>query len=125
MISPVIGIAIGGGIGCVARYAMTTLIEQAAGKTFPAATLAINILGSFLMGFLFIVMLERLTVPPALRAALLTGVLGGFTTFSTFSMEVLLLAEQGQVGKAILYITLSVLLGLLAAYAGVHLARSI
>lgn len=118
-------IALGGAIGCLARYGMTALIEQAAGKSFPAATLAINILGSFLMGLLFTLMLERLTVPPALRAGLLTGGLGGFTTFSTFSIEVLLLAEQGEFGKAGLYIATSVLLGLLAAYAGMHLARSL
>lgn len=123
--SPLLAIAVGGAAGCVARYLMTNLIEHVAGKSFPAATLAINILGSFMMGFLFILMLERLTVPPALRAGLLTGVLGGFTTFSTFSMEVLLLAEQGELAKAGFYVALSVALGLLAAYAGVHVGRSL
>jgi len=75
-----IAIAIGGVIGCWARFGMTNLVQAVYGREFPYATLSINLLGSFLMGFLFIDTLERLTMSPELRAGILTGGLGGFTT---------------------------------------------
>lgn len=118
-----IDIGIGGVLGCWARYYLTGLIQQIFGRSFPYATLTINILGSFLMGFLFIQTLERIQISPSVRAGLLTGVLGGFTTFSTFSMETLLLAEEGEVAKAILYVFLSLALALSGVFAGAYLAR--
>jgi CrcB protein len=120
-----IAIAIGGTFGCWARYAMTNLVQAIYGRDFPYATLSINVLGAFVMGFLFIETLERLTVSPAVRTGVLTGVLGGFTTFSTFEMETLLLAEQGDVPKALLYVFLSVGLGFLAAFGGAYIARNL
>jgi len=77
------------------------------------------------MGFLFIETLERLTLSPTLRAGLLTGALGGYTTFSTFEMETLLLAEGGELLKAALYAALSVGLGFLAAFGGAYIARNL
>jgi len=118
-------IAIFGVLGCWARYAMTQLVQGLIGEDFPYATLIINVLGSFLMGFLFIATLERLTISPVLRTGILTGFLGGFTTFSTFSMESLLLAEQGAPGKAATYVLLSVALGLIGAFGGVFIARNL
>jgi CrcB protein len=120
-----IAIAVGGTIGCWGRYAMTNLVQAIYGKDFPYATLSINLLGSFLMGFLFIETLERLTLSPELRTGILTGGLGGFTTFSTFEMETLLLVEQGNLGKAALYVLLSVGLGFLGAFGGAYLARNL
>ncbi len=120
-----IAIAIGGIIGCWARFGMTNLVQAIYGREFPYATLSINLLGSFLMGFLFIETLERLTMPPELRAGILTGGLGGFTTFSTFEMETLLLVEQGSFGKAALYVLLSVGLGFVGAFGGAYLARNL
>ncbi len=120
-----IAIAIGGIAGCWARYAMTNLVQAIYGREFPYATLSINLLGSFLMGFLFIETLERLTVSPAVRTGILTGVIGGFTTFSTFEMETLLLAEQGAGFKALLYVLLSVGLGFLGAFGGAYIARNL
>jgi CrcB protein len=120
-----IAIAIGGTLGCWARYAMTNLVQAIYGKDFPYATMSINLLGSFLMGFLFIETLERLTISPELRTGVLTGVLGGFTTFSTFEMETLLLVEQGSFGKAVLYVLLSVGLGFVGAFGGAYLARNL
>ena len=108
-----LAIAVGGTFGCWARYAMTNLVQAIYGRDFPYATLSINLLGSFLMGFLFIETLERLTISPALRTGILTGVLGGYTTFSTFEMETLLLVEQGEAVKAGFYVALSVGLGFL------------
>jgi CrcB protein len=104
---------------------MTNLVQAIYGKDFPYATLSINLLGSFLMGFLFIETLERLTISPELRTGILTGGLGGFTTFSTFEMETLLLVEQGNLGKAALYVLLSVGLGFLGAFGGAYLARNL
>jgi fluoride exporter len=118
-------IAIGGTLGCWARYGMTNLVQSILGRDFPYATLSINVLGSFLMGFFFIETLERLTVSPELRTGMLTGFIGGYTTFSTFEMEILLLVEQGEALKALLYIVLSVVLGFVAAFAGAYIARSL
>lgn len=118
-------IAVGGILGCWARYAMTNLVQAIYGRSFPYATLSINVLGSFLMGFLFIETLERLTISPALRTGILTGVLGGYTTFSTFEMEILLLVEQRESKRAVLYIVLSVGLGFVAAFGGAYIARNI
>jgi len=118
-----LAIAIGGIIGCWARYAMTVWLQSVYGRDFPYATLAINVLGSFLMGFLFVLTLERATVEPYLRVGILTGVLGGFTTFSTYAMETLLLAEGGELGKGLLYVVLSNVLAISAAVVGAVLAR--
>ena len=120
-----IPIAIGGGLGCWARYAMTNLVQAVYGREFPYATLSINVLACFLMGFLFFETLERLTISPLVRIAILTGFLGGFSTFSTFAMETLLLAEQGDAGKSALYVVLSVVLGLLATLGGSFIARTL
>jgi len=118
-------VAVGGTLGCWARFAMTNLVQAVLGRGFPYATLSINVLGSLLMGFLFIATLERLTVSPELRTGLLTGFLGGYTTFSTFSMETLLLVEQGEGLKAVLYVLLSVVLGFAGAFAGAYIARNL
>lgn len=120
-----LAIAIGGTLGCWARYAMTNLVQAIYGREFPFATLSINVLGSFLMGFLFIETLERLTISPQLRIGILTGFIGGFTTFSTFAMETLLLAEQGEAAKSVLYVALSIALGLFAAFGGAYIARNL
>src|SRR5579864_9360443 len=79
---PYMAIAIGGVLGCWARYAMTDLVQTIYGRDFPYATLSINVLACFLMGFLFVETLERLTISPVLRIGILTGFIGGFSTFS-------------------------------------------
>ena len=116
-------VAVGGIFGCMARYGMTQLTQMVYGNRFPLATLSINVLGCFLMGFLFFETVDRVTISPALRAGILTGVLGGFTTFSTFSMETLLLIEDGETRTAIWYLSSSIVLGLLAAGVGAYIAR--
>jgi fluoride exporter len=120
-----VAIAIGGTLGCWARYAQTNLVQAVFDRDFPLATLNINVIGSFLMGFLFIVTLERLMIPPSVRGGVLTGVLGGYTTFSTFEMETLLLAEGGEFLKAALYVVLSVGVGFAAAFGGAYIARNL
>jgi fluoride exporter len=120
-----VAIAIGGTLGCWARYAQTNLVQAVFGRDFPYATFSINVIGSFLMGFLFILTLERLMIPPSVRVGVLTGVLGGYTTFSTFEMETLLLAENGEVFKAALYVVVSVVVGFAAAFGGAYIARNL
>jgi fluoride exporter len=112
-------------LGCWSRYGITNLVQAIYGRDFPYATLSINVGGSFLMGFVFIETLERLTVSPALRTGILTGFIGGYTTFSTFEMEVLLFVEQGAPFKALFYALLSVILGFTAAFGGAYIARSL
>lgn len=120
-----VAVALGGIVGCVARYGVSQAVQVFYGKSFPLATLIINVSGCLAMGFLFYLTLERVSVSPSMRVAILTGVLGGFTTFSTFAMEALLLAEDGEVRTALLYVTLSVALGIGAAFLGAYWARSI
>lgn len=120
-----LAVAIGGTLGCWARFGMTNLVQALYGRAFPYATLSINVIGSFLMGLLFVGTLERVTVHPDLRIGMLTGFLGGFTTFSSFTMETLLLAEQGQPGKGALYVVLSLVLGIAAVVLGAWMARNL
>ena len=120
-----LAVAIGGAFGCCARYGATQLVHLVYGRNFPLATLTINVLGCFLMGFLFFATLERVSVSPVMRTAILTGGLGGFTTFSTFAMEAFLLIEEGETKFAVIYLTLSVFLGLSAALLGAYLARNL
>jgi CrcB protein len=120
-----VAIAIGGTLGCWARFTQANLVQTIYGRDFPYATLSINVMGSFLMGFLFIETLERLTLTPEVRTGILTGFLGGYTTFSTYSMELLLLTEQGEALKALLYFVLSAVLGFGGAFAGAYIARNL
>jgi CrcB protein len=111
-------------IGAFARYGQTLVVQGVLGRSFPFATLSINILGSFLMGFLFFETLERINLSPELRTGILTGGLGAYTTFSTFSLESLSLIENGEMVKAGLYIGASVVLSIAAALFGAFLSRN-
>ncbi len=121
----VLAIAGGGALGALLRYWVSSGIYALAGRSFPYGTLAVNVLGSLAMGFLYIWLLERVPGGVAMRAFLLIGLLGAFTTFSTFSVETLNLVEAGQVGRAVLNTLLSVVLCVGAAALGVMLARQI
>ena len=120
-----LAIAAGGALGALLRYWASTGVHAWLGRGFPYGTLFVNVLGSLLMGFLFVWLIDRMAVGPALRAFLLIGVLGAFTTFSTFSMETLNLMESGQFGKALLNVAASVLVCVAAAGAGVLAARQL
>lgn len=112
-------------VGAFARYGQTIVVQGVLGRGFPFATLSINILGSFLMGFLFFETLERINLNPSLRTGLLTGGLGAYTTFSTFSLESLNLIEGGELTKAALYVAASVVLSIAAAIFGAFLSRNL
>jgi CrcB protein len=121
----VLAIAAGGAIGALLRYWTSVAVHSRLGMAFPYGTLAVNILGSLLMGFLYIWLIDRMTAGPALRAFLLIGVLGAFTTFSTFSMETLNLMEAGHPVKALANILVSVIVCVAAAGLGVLAARQL
>jgi len=110
-------------LGAFARYGQSLVVQNVLGDAFPFATLSINVLGSFLMGFLFFETLERINVSPELRTGILTGGLGTYTTFSTFSIEALHLFELGHLILAALYIGASVVLSIAAAFFGAYLSR--
>ena len=107
------------------RYGASLGVYGLLGRGFPYGTLFVNVTGSLLMGVLSIVMLERFNVGPEWRAAILVGLLGSFTTFSTFSLETLNLLEQGDIMRAMLNIVLSVLVCLAAVWLGVSIGRQL
>jgi CrcB protein len=121
----VLAIASGGALGALLRYWMSAGVYALTGRGFPYGTLAVNVLGSLVMGFLYIWLLERVPGGTAVRAFLLIGLLGAFTTFSTFSIETLNLMEAGQFSRAILNTLVSVVLCIGAAALGVMLARQL
>jgi len=114
-------IAVGGAFGSLGRY-LLSLSMQRPGE-FPTGTLVVNVIGSFLLGFIVRLALETTQVTPELRAFLVVGFCGGFTTFSTFAWETLALAEQGSWGRSLLYLGLSVVLALAGCVAGMSAAR--
>ncbi|MDA1107599.1 MAG: fluoride efflux transporter CrcB [Proteobacteria bacterium] len=121
----VFAIAAGGALGSVLRFWMSAWVSGQWGRDFPYGTLAVNVLGCLLMGILFVLLTERLNLAPVWRAGLLIGVLGGFTTFSAFSMETVSLIEAGALLRALLNIMVSVVVCVGATWVGVIAARQI
>lgn len=119
-------IFIGAGLGGVCRYAVSNATYLFLNTNFPYGTLIVNVSGCFIMGILFVFILDRLNeAAPQLRALLLVGFLGGYTTFSSFSIETISLLENAEYMKAFLNIFLSTTLCLIAAWAGVIIGRQI
>ena len=118
-------VALGGALGAVCRYLAGNLMSRAVGSALPWGTFAINAVGCFCMGALMTVIVERELLGAAWRLFLCVGLLGGFTTFSSFGYETLMLLAEGQLLAAAAYACGSVLLGLVAAGAGGLLARLI
>lgn len=108
-------VAAGGGAGSLLRYLIGVWMPRAHPGAFPVATLAINVAGSLLLGWL-LRRFEAVPSAPALRAALTVGVCGGFTTFSAFSVEVVTLLQAGRPGRAAVYVLASVVAGVAAAW---------
>lgn len=118
-----IAIAVGGGLGALARHFLSAGIYSATGSTFPWGVLVVNVLGGLAMGLIVELGALKLSYSPETRAFLTTGVLGGFTTFSAFSLDTALLIERGDWLAALLYVTSSVVLSILALFGGLWLVR--
>jgi fluoride exporter len=118
-----IGIAVAGARGALARYGLDGLVARRVPGAFPWGTLVVNISGALLLGFLFTLLTERMTVDPWLRSALTIGFLGAYTTFSTLSLESYRLLSDGALVLALANMLGSLGAGLAAVYAGVVLGR--
>lgn len=120
--TPIFQVALGGAIGASLRYMTGLMMARLLGKGFPWGTLTVNIVGSFLMGVLVVVLAQT---GNRYAPLLMTGLLGGFTTFSAFSLDVVTLYERGQVALAGGYVAASVTVSIAALFAGLLLARSL
>jgi CrcB protein len=118
-------VALGGALGSVSRFLLGPALQRAFNSTFPVGTLAINILGSLILGFVMRLAVEGVNVTPEARAFIAVGFCGGFTTFSTFSYETIRLLEDGEGWRAATYILASVLLSVAAAFLGLVAAREL
>jgi len=121
----VMAVAIGGALGSVLRYGLSNWVHSFVGRGFPYGTLAVNVLGCLTMGILFVLLVERMADSAMWRAGLLVGLLGGFTTFSAFSIETFNLIEQGDLAKAAGNMAASLVLCIGATWLGVTLARQL
>ncbi len=121
--SMIFAVALGGAIGATARFLIATAIHKIVGAGFPYGTLAVNVLGSFIIGFLYLYF-ENI-ISPYQKALLVTGMLGALTTFSTFSLETMLMLHDGLAIKAIANILFNVLLCLTATMGGMALFRKL
>ncbi len=116
-------IGLGGAVGSVSRFAVASFVQRLSGWLFPVGTMCVNVLGCLLIGFLS-VRFESALIKEQYRLAVLVGMLGGFTTFSTFSLETLQLIEQRQTLRAGLNIVCSIILCLASCWGGQQLARA-
>jgi CrcB protein len=120
----VFAVGVGGGLGALARYYIAAWV-QPAGALFDWGIFAVNISGGLLMGMIVEASALKLNLPPDLRAFLTVGLLGGYTTFSTFSLDSALLLQRGEYAQAALYVIGSVVLSILALFAGLWIVRSL
>jgi fluoride exporter len=116
---------VGGGIGAAARYWLSGTIARTSGSAFPFGTVTVNVIGCFLIGFLMTTFEDRFLVTPSLRLFLTIGILGGFTTFSTFSYETIAMMKDAEYFYAFVNVALSAGTCLAATYAGTVLGKYI
>ena len=121
--SMIIAIAIGGAAGAVGRHFVNIGMASLLGHGFPWGTLTVNVVGSLIMGLLVHLMAVSWTVSPEIRALLTVGGLGAFTTFSTFSLDAVVLYERGAIGAAAIYVIVSVVAAIGALFLGLRLGR--
>lgn len=119
-----IAIAVGGALGSLARHFLSSSIYGVTGSAFPWGIFVVNVLGGFLMGLVVELGALKLSYSPEMRAFITTGILGGFTTFSAFSLDAALLIERGDWMSATLYMAGSVALSVLALFGGLSLVRA-
>ncbi len=121
--SMIFAIAIGGAAGAVGRHFVNIGMASLLGHGFPWGTLTVNVVGSLIMGLLVHLMAVSWTVSPEMRALLTVGGLGAFTTFSTFSLDAVVLYERGAIGAAAIYVIVSVVAAIGALFLGLRLGR--
>ena len=121
----IVGVALGGALGASARYGLDRLIEHRSDAVFPWATFTVNLTGCLAIGLISATLIDRHHLPAWLRIGLVMGVVGGYTTFSTFAQESLDLVDARALAEAILYVGGSVVLGMIAVYLGRSLGRSL
>ncbi|HJN19189.1 MAG TPA: CrcB family protein [Armatimonadota bacterium] len=121
----IIAVAVGGGLGAVLRLTVCRYAERLLGAGFPYGTLLVNVLGGFLIGLLAAGVLAKSDTNPIIRSAIIIGCLGGFTTFSAFSLDTLTLASDGAALRAVLNAALNVVLAVSATWGGVITAKAI
>lgn len=121
----IILVIIGGALGTLCRYGISSSIYLLLGRDFPYGTLAVNLLGSIIIGSVYILAIEKINISEELRTGITVGFLGAFTTFSTFSIETMNLIESGELTKAGLNIALSIILCIGGCCLGMNVARQI
>ena len=121
----IVYLGIFGGFGCIARYLISGWVYSLAGRSLPYGTLAVNVIGSLLLGLIMEGSLRSTLLSPELRVGLTVGFMGGFTTFSTFSYETVRLMEEGSLVAAGANVLLNVTVCVVAAVAGIYMARQI
>ncbi|MGK0270343.1 MAG: CrcB protein [Cocleimonas sp.] len=122
-LAQVFAVMFGGAFGALARFLLSTKVTEKYGHAFPFGTLSVNVLGSFLMGFMTIIIVERLQLDPLFRLAIFVGFLGAFTTVSAFSLDTLNLFEQGNYLHALINIFITVLFSVFAVWLGVLMGK--
>ena len=123
--SAYLAIALGGSIGAVSRYWLSNVTHNWLGYGFPHGTLAVNVIGSLIMGFCSVLLVEKLAISEEIRLGIMIGFLGSFTTFSTFAMDSLNSMQNGDWAKLFLYIGLSIFCCLLGAWGGLQTAKQL
>lgn len=123
MLKNIVLVGLGGAIGSILRYLSSVLVDRYCQSLFPWVTWIINIAGCFIIGLLLGFLERQQLASPDVRLLFVTGFCGGYTTFSTFAAENFNLLQGGQTGIALLYITTSVTIGILAVWLGLSLAR--
>lgn len=118
-------VALGGGLGASARYLTNLAALRLAGPNFPWGTFAVNVIGSFAMGLLIAALARRTGTSAEMRSFLATGFLGGFTTFSAFSLDFAVMWERGDHWHGAVYLTASVMISIMALFAGLFLVRAV
>ncbi len=118
----VLAVAAGGALGALSRYWLAAILNNKADK-LPIGTLTCNVVGSLLMGVLFVLIMEKAKLSPELRPLLMVGFLGAFTTFSSFSLETVTLLQEGHIMSALIYVLLSVSMCIAALSAGIWFTR--
>lgn len=117
-------IALGGALGAILRFGITDLMARVVGRAFPYGTLTVNVLGSLVMGCVFILVQQEVLSANSWRPFIMVGLLGALTTFSSFSLDSLLLIEQGEGVKAMLNVFLNVVCCMMVTYLGMQMTTS-